>query len=107
VKSNKVIGDSHIGSNNVLSTDELSDSHGGTQVVEILDFDAVYLHETCCLHIRSMERIVREAIQIELQPNNINREDGFSLSRSWKPLVQVLRKHKPAPNNNTTPSAEP
>jgi hypothetical protein len=66
VKSNKVIGDSHTLSNNVLSTDEISDSLADSQVVEILDFDSVYLLETCCLHIRSMYRIVRKAMEIEL-----------------------------------------
>jgi hypothetical protein len=34
---------------------------------------------------RHMGWILREAIKIEFLPNNINREDGFSLSQAWKP----------------------
>jgi hypothetical protein len=34
-----------------------------------------------------MDRIVREGIQIELHPYNINREGGFSLSQLWKPII--------------------
>jgi hypothetical protein len=37
-----------------------------------------------------MDRIVREAIEIELHPYNINREDGFCLSKSWTPLIGSL-----------------
>jgi hypothetical protein len=40
---------------------------------------------------RRMDCIIREVIEIELHPNIINREDGFSLSRSWKPLICILR----------------
>jgi hypothetical protein len=38
-----------------------------------------------------MERIVREAIEIELHPYNIKREGGFCLSKSWKPLIGSLK----------------
>jgi hypothetical protein len=38
-----------------------------------------------------MDRIVREAIEIELHPYNINRESGFCLSISWKPLIGSLK----------------
>jgi hypothetical protein len=46
----------------------------------------IQLHNTSILAKKSrcMDRIIREAIRIELHPNNINREDGFSLSKSWK-----------------------
>jgi hypothetical protein len=36
---------------------------------------------------RYMYLIVREDIVIELHPSSINREGGFCLSKSWKPLI--------------------
>jgi hypothetical protein len=38
-----------------------------------------------------MGRVVREAIEIELHPYNINREGGFCLSKSWMPLIGSLK----------------
>jgi hypothetical protein len=40
---------------------------------------------------RYVDRIVREAILIELHPYNMNREGGFCLSKSWKPLIGSLK----------------
>jgi hypothetical protein len=37
-----------------------------------------------------MEYINREAMEIALHPNNMNRE-GFSLSKSCKPLIQTFK----------------
>jgi len=37
-----------------------------------------------------MDCLIMEAIKLELQPNNMNREDGFKLSNSWKSLIQLL-----------------
>jgi hypothetical protein len=38
-----------------------------------------------------MDCSVREAIEIELQPYNINIEGGFFLSKSWKTIIGSLK----------------
>jgi hypothetical protein len=39
-----------------------------------------------------MDRIVKEAIEIELHPNNMNRGVGFCLSKSLKSSICSLKK---------------
>ena len=41
-----------------------------------------------------VERLIREAVGIELNPNNMNREDGLTLNRSRKPLLRLLRESR-------------
>jgi hypothetical protein len=54
---------------------------------------------------RYMDCIIREAIETELYPNNMNREDGFCLSKSWIPLICSLRDfRKPSQHCGTIPS---
>jgi hypothetical protein len=40
-----------------------------------------------------MDRLVKEAVQIRLNQNNINRDNGFTLSRAWNPVTKLLFTH--------------
>jgi hypothetical protein len=43
------------------------------------------------MNLKHTDRVIREVIEILLQPNNMNREDDFCLRKSWKPLICSLR----------------
>jgi hypothetical protein len=38
-----------------------------------------------------MDRLVKEAMEIHLHPNNFNRDGDFTLSWAWQPVTNMLK----------------
>jgi hypothetical protein len=65
----------------------------------------IQLHHTTIISTkpRYMDHVIREATETELHPNNMNRENGFCLSKSWKPLICSLKDRRKPPQHDGRP----
>ena len=70
-----------LGHPDTLVLAELGFSHN--HVIKFQDIQIFAIVPSC------MEQLIREAVELELNLSDMNRDDGLTFSRSWKPLLLV------------------
>jgi hypothetical protein len=54
---------------------------------------AIQRYLQICTAMKYMDHLMKEATEIQLHPNNFNRDEGFSLSHTWCPVINMLKRY--------------
>ena len=75
-------------------------NHNQVNKSAIVEHSFKYKHRICFDQTKIIastshysSRLIREAIKIENHHNNFNREHGYKLSESWRPVIHQLTHH--------------